>query len=374
MSKSSTLLVVDDDPFIRELIADALSDVYSVVAKADAEAALVSVRAERFDAILFDVELPGIDGYEACRRLKQDAATADIPVVFISGRDRIADRLKGYDAGGEDYLVKPFNPDELKAKLARLLAWSAEYLRLRDNADYASRTAMTAMTSMGELGALLQALKKFNLCDDHESLAAAVLEGLSFYGLHGATQLRFPGGALTQAWHGTATPLETSVISRMAEMDRVVQFKTRMSITYEHVSILVNDMPVEDAERCGRLRDHLTMLAESADMRVQALSVGSESERRGRTIAYAIKEMTRALQDIDRAQREAHVATGIAAAAMTTRLEHAYVEAGLSEKQEDLLTRTVQEGIENVLSVQEAGIDVQDRLTAAIAEMKAALG
>lgn len=373
MTKTATVLVVDDDPFIRELIADTLGGDYLVICHENAEAALLGAEAERPDAILLDVELPGMDGYEACRRIKQDERTAAVPVIFISAHDRIEDRLKGYEAGGEDYVVKPLDPQELAAKLARILGAVSERLRLQDTADYAGRTAMTAMTSMGELGALLQALKRFNVCADYDGLAAAVLEGLSFYGVHGVTQLRFPGGALTKATHGEATPLEASVIGRMAEMDRVVQFRTRMSITYDHVSILVTDMPIEESERCGRLRDYLAMLAESAEMRVQALAVGNESARRGKILDFAIKEISQTLQDIDQAQRQSHVATGMAAAAMTSRMEHAYISASLGEQQELLLSRTVQEGIESILNAQSAGIDLQDRLTAVIREMKSVL-
>ncbi len=373
MTNPMTILVVDDDEFIRELIADILGGDYRVLCHETAETALACAAAEQPAAILLDVELPGSDGYEACRKLKADAATAAIPVVFVSAHDRIEDRLRGYEAGGDDYVVKPFEPQELTAKLARLLASASERHRLKDSADYAGRTAMTAMTSMGELGALLQALKKFNVCTDFAELAAAVLEGLSFYGLDGAVQVRHPGGTLTRSSRGEATPLEVSVISRMAEMERIVQFKTRMAITYDHLSILVTDMPVDDVERCGRLRDHLAMLAESAEMRVQAIALGDESERRGRTIAYAIRQISQTLHDLDQAQRHSHAATGLAAAEMTNRLEHAYVSAGLGEQQEILLSRTVQEGIESILNAQSASIDLQDGMTAVIREMESVL-
>lgn len=371
MTNATIVLVVDDDAFIRELITDTLGDSYQVVSHETAETALASAAIEQPAAILLDVELPGTDGYEACRRLKADAATAAIPVLFVSAHDRIEDRLRGYEAGGEDYVVKPFEPQELTAKVARMLQGAAERSRLKDTADYAGRTAMTAMTSMGELGALLLALKKFNVCTDYADLVAATLEGLSFYGLQGATQVRYPGGTLTGASRGEATPLEVSVISRMAEMERIVQFKTRMSITFEHLSILVTDMPVEDSDRCGRLRDHLAMLAESAEMRVQALAIGDESEQRRRTIAYAVREISQTLQDIDDSQRQGHVATGLAAAAMTSRMEHAYISAGLGEQQENLLSRTVQDGIDSILNAQREGINLQDRLTAVVREMKA---
>ena len=69
------------------------------------------------DLILLDVMLPGMDGFEICRRIRSDERVADIPVVFITARSEHEDLLMGFEAGGQDYLTKPFNPTELKARV-----------------------------------------------------------------------------------------------------------------------------------------------------------------------------------------------------------------------------------------------------------------
>lgn len=371
MSDKASILVVDDDSTMQEMFDATLGGNYRIVAAASGEEALAAVRSERPDLILLDVEMPpGIDGYETCRRLKEDDATAEIPVIFVSGRDCIEDRLMGYEAGGEDYVTKPFDAQELEAKIVHLLKRVEERAGLKQMANYASSTAMTAMTSMSEMGALLEAMKSFSVCTDYPGLADAILAGLALYGLQGAAQIRSPEGTLTRTPKGEASPLEASVISHMAGMDRIVQFKSRMSITYPRVSLLVNDMPTDDPDRCGRLRDHLAMLAEGAEARAEAIAAATESRRRGATIERAAARITSALEGIDRAQRDNQVATRLAMEAVTQRMESAYVSVALSTAQEDFMAGILRDGLDHLLSTQTDVFGLQNQLSSIVQELK----
>lgn len=370
MSDKTKILVVDDDSFMHEMFAEALSGNYDIIAAESAADALMLVQNERPSLILMDVEMPGMDGYEACRRFKEMDATSGVPVIFVSAHDQIEERLKGYEAGGEDYVVKPFIPQELEAKVVQLLKATAERASLKDMANYATTTAMTAMTSMSEMGALLESLKHFNSCYDHKSLADAMLAGLSSYGLQGAARILFKGGALTRTNQGDATPLEISVISHMAGMDRITQFKTRMSITYAHAALLVNDMPVEDPERCGRLRDYLAMLVEGAEVRTQGIMVSLESQQRGEAIEQAVVRVTAALNEIDATQRHNRAEMRMAFSALTDEVEKALLRVAMTHEQEEFLSGIISSGIESILDVQSAETDLQNKLSTIIKELK----
>ncbi len=115
-----TVLVVDDEPAIRESLERALAlEGYSVELAADGEAALDRVAAGPVDATVLDVAMPGIDGLEVCRRLRRSGDRT--PVLMLTARDAVSDRVDGLDAGADDYLVKPFALAELKARLRALL-------------------------------------------------------------------------------------------------------------------------------------------------------------------------------------------------------------------------------------------------------------
>jgi two-component system response regulator MprA len=114
------ILVVDDDRPVRESLRRSLSfNGYEVELAGDGLEALQSVADQRPDAVVLDVMMPRMDGLETCRRLR--AAGDDIPVLMLTAREMVSDRVAGLDAGADDYLAKPFALEELLARLRALL-------------------------------------------------------------------------------------------------------------------------------------------------------------------------------------------------------------------------------------------------------------
>jgi two-component system, cell cycle response regulator len=112
------ILIAEDSLVVRTVLCDQLEDEgYEVVEAADGETALVAAAAERPDAILLDIEMPGLDGHQVLARLKADADLGDIPVVFLTGRTGTDDMVAGLRAGAHDYLRKPFETAELLARV-----------------------------------------------------------------------------------------------------------------------------------------------------------------------------------------------------------------------------------------------------------------
>src|SRR5512136_2028979 len=112
------LLVVDDTAANRQLLTNLLTaHGYIVHPASDGELALEFVRTTLPDLILLDIRMPGMDGYEVCRRLKADERTREVPVIFISILEDERDKVTGFRAGGVDYITKPFQPEEVLARI-----------------------------------------------------------------------------------------------------------------------------------------------------------------------------------------------------------------------------------------------------------------
>lgn len=118
---SPTILVVDDTPTNLTLLASLLSPHYRVRLAPSGTKALELVRRQCPDLIVLDVMMPGLDGYEVCRRLKDNTATRDIPVLFLSALDQAEDETRGFEAGGADFIHKPFNASTVLARVATQL-------------------------------------------------------------------------------------------------------------------------------------------------------------------------------------------------------------------------------------------------------------
>jgi CheY-like chemotaxis protein len=112
-----SILIVDDEPINIDLLSDAFELDYEVLAADNGRAALETAERERPDLILLDVMMPGIDGYEVCRRLKGNRETQNIPVIFITALDGGADEIRGLELGARDYLTKPIDPPSVRARV-----------------------------------------------------------------------------------------------------------------------------------------------------------------------------------------------------------------------------------------------------------------
>jgi DNA-binding response OmpR family regulator len=116
------VLAADDDEDILALVAFRLErSGYTVLQARDGEEALELARAERPDLAVLDVMMPKLDGFELTRRLRADEATSRMPIILLTARAQDADVQQGFDAGADDYLRKPFSPQELRARVQAML-------------------------------------------------------------------------------------------------------------------------------------------------------------------------------------------------------------------------------------------------------------
>jgi len=120
--KRSKILLVDDEidtllPLKRSLEVED----YIVVGAGNGPEALIKAKTEIPDIILLDLMMPEMDGYEVCEKLKKDPVTKNIPVIILTAKDAVRDKVKGLDIGADDYVTKPFNLNELKARVKSVL-------------------------------------------------------------------------------------------------------------------------------------------------------------------------------------------------------------------------------------------------------------
>ncbi|MBN2831410.1 MAG: response regulator [Candidatus Omnitrophica bacterium] len=116
------ILIIDDDPDIRDVLKLTLSEEkYEILEACDGEEALKIIHENQPDLILLDYKIPKVDGREVCRRIKKDLLLRHLPIIMVTGKGDINDKVVGMDAGADDYVVKPFEPKELMARIRMIL-------------------------------------------------------------------------------------------------------------------------------------------------------------------------------------------------------------------------------------------------------------
>lgn len=345
------LLVIDDDDFSAIQIEGLVGNDFEVEHAATGRAGIEAAEKSLPGMILMDVEMPEMDGYATCSALKGIAATQDIPVIFLSAHSDADDRLKGYTAGGEDFIAKPFVPEELRHKIAIVIGNRAKHAQLASQ-------ARTAISNMNDISVVLGFLREICGVSDNPPLAAAVLHTLRGYDLEASVQLRDRNGTFSQTTQGDCSPLEESVLTNMATCAPIVDLGARSAFNFEHVSIIIKNMPREDAERCRRLKDSVSMIAEATDIHIRSLDVLFEAIDRGDTFMRIIQRNARIMRDVERhlhAQRDesAQILNNL-----VKNIEESFYRLGLSDSQEEFLQNVTRDAIARSQALFDNGFEV----------------
>jgi DNA-binding response OmpR family regulator len=117
------ILIIEDSPLVQSLLSDILHEEYELAFQGDGRSGLAVAQADLPDLILLDIRLPQMDGYEVCRILKESGKTRDIPIIFITSLGAEAEKVRGFEAGADDYVVKPFYRHELQARVKAHLSF-----------------------------------------------------------------------------------------------------------------------------------------------------------------------------------------------------------------------------------------------------------
>lgn len=355
------VLIVDDDPVVAGMLGVSLVAAgHQVVEAYSGEEVLTQLADPNGgplpDVIILDIELgAGIDGYETCRRLRADETTRDLPVIFLSSHDALEDRLRAYDAGGNDFMAKPFVPDEVSRKAALAIRTKRRHEATAVEKRFSSDTAMTALTTLGESGITLKFSRGALGCRTQRALAELVIESMREFGIDCHVQLRTPSATLTLTPQGVASPLEESVIEKSRTMDRIFSFRNRLIVNYESVSLLVMNMPLADDGLCGRIRDHAAMIAEAAELAVDNVNLRLDAVQRAQELSKLADASRQAVEKLRSGYREQQLATRIELENMTNAIEGMYVHLGLSNQQEFTISDTVHLAVDRILDLYQRG-------------------
>ncbi len=332
--KRYTVLVVDDSAADLQVTMSAVSKEYKVLAAKNGEQALLMLDKIEPDVVLLDVNMPQMDGYQACAAIKQKAP--HVEVIFISANDTTDEIMKGYAVGGGDYIVKPVMPDVLANKVKLLLQVKERQQSLQQEVETASKVAMTAMSSSGELSVILEFLRNSFQSRDINQLGQLLADSFAEFDIHCSFQFRLLDQIHHHSTAGHVSPLEQELLGRIAQMpERISEHGKRLFLNHNHVSLLVKNMPEQDPEKVGRLRDYLAILAEGATEKVEILGQAIQAaNQRSESMTRLLQEANESLAYIHSTQQELEAANIAVLDDLTKGVEESFVGLGMTEEQE----------------------------------------
>jgi len=355
---SHTIMVVDDEAPNVLLMERTLSSQYRVITANSGASCLESLETESPDLILLDVRMPEMIGYEVCRQIKSQSKTKDIPVIFLSAYTSLDDKLKGYDAGGDDYITKPCELQEVLAKTKSHIENNKAMLQNR-------KMAMVAMTNTSELGMVNQFYEKSFSCLTPQELAHQVIVACDSFGLKCCVQIRTVNETLNAtSTQDQCTPLEVDLMNQIKNADRILHFGKRTAFNFDTVTLIIKNMPRDDEDKCGRLNDHIASLLNGAEARIVNIDVEEQQRKSVITkLSSALDDVNSAILDVESGIKTRAKKTSTIIASLFDEMHLGFSSLALSEDQEEFFVQLVNNHMEKIISLYTSNTDVEQHFT-----------
>ncbi len=266
------ILSVDDDPINQAIVEELLSTIYDIALASSGEECIQNISSIKPALVLLDVSMTGMDGYETCRELKKDENTRHIPVIFISAHGSLEDKIKAYEAGGHDYISKPFNHSELELKIKHTIKTNKQSISLAKQNNQPSHNISTAAVRNNEdTEIIIQFLAACCTSTSLDDLGELLLNSCQDLELNCALQFRTRIGKRSFSTKNDVSPLEHSLFEQTINRERFFDFSAKIIITYPHISLLVKNMPAKDTARYNELKYIFETLMKGTESRIKTL-------------------------------------------------------------------------------------------------------
>lgn len=342
------ILIVDDDKLSRALHRKILAKHYDVVTASSGREALELFDAVKPDLVLMDAVMPDLDGYQTSVEIRKHSR---VPIIFVTANTSLEEHLKAYESGGTGLLTKPVNSDYLTKKVSvSLERYSAACKSEREKSEF-QLMAMSFLSSAGQSGALLNFMRTAIAAPTYEHLGKYLLEATQTLNLNCVIRIQHGNDSTVQAYHGDPTPLEISIIENAAEMGRIFQFKNRLVVNYDRITVVVSNAPSDETSSdAGTVRDNLAILAEAAQALAEGIDIRRIAAHQAEQMQMALSNAEFSISKLRDNQHGAMADVQILLHNLVDNIEKSYSWLNTTQAQESEISRQMEASVKQILA------------------------
>ncbi len=289
------VLAIDDDKYVHHIIEESLAGFCKIIHAKDGDEGLRLTNKYNPDIILLDIEMPGMSGYDVCKTIKQSQNTQDIPVMFLSSKIELSDRVKGYSVGASDYITKPFNAEELIARIKVLYEYRQKCAKLKLDIAKANKTAEIALTESGDMGRIMRYVGQSYHANNFQSLSEYFFTFFAPLNLDVVVVFWYQSKGIFYSQQSGVCPLEQELLEQHRHAQRFVDIGSSTIINYPKVSLLIKNMPVDNDALYGRYKDLFPHILEVTNEKVVTMERSESSYEQAAQISTALQDIVKQL-------------------------------------------------------------------------------
>ena len=213
--------------------------------------------------------------------------------------------------------------------------------------------AMSFLSAVGEHGVLQKFMRASLTSSTPNELGRHFVEAMKDFGLDTCVRIRGTNESTILTSRGDPSAIEVSILEQSASLGRIFQFKRRLVVNYDHVSVIVTNMPVEDQEKSGRLRDNVAMLVEMTETMCENVDIRQTSKLQAEQMQIALSTSYHETKSLDEKRINAQVDLRILLQELVDNIEKNYSWLGTTRSQEESISRTIYASVEKILAVLE---------------------
>jgi len=335
-------LVIGKGKELKQRLLDAGYDGPSSFYQAtDTEEALAFLDSQIPNTIIIQ-DTEDMDGIAVCKALTEAHQLTTVPILLFATNNDLEQEIEAYLAGAYAYLTEPVNIELIKNKLYFFNRQTDKTEQLKTEAKSATDTALSLMVGNNELGQAIRFVERSYAVIDYQALANAFLSVTDNLQLKCALFFNTNAGALYFGTDNNISPIESDLLLRLHEAeDRIMDFNNRTVFRYPRISLLVKNMPLDDMERYGRIKDLMPSMLGAADARVGSLDTEAVLIRQTNDVSESYQHVRETLQGLSDDFTDNQKKTMKTMEKMLSELEFKLPSMGLEEDQEKYLISRV---------------------------------
>jgi CheY-like chemotaxis protein len=348
-----------------------LGDQFEVLVAASYEQSLPLVESSAVKLIiLMDDDEDGTDSLSLVRQFHEYPDTAEIPLVLLALKAQsLETRMAFFDAGCDDH-IQGESPFELQMRLMRVIFNKIANDQLKQQLVQANEMAFIAMSDTSDLGVNVQFLLDINHCDNLDEAGMRLFQALKSYNINCSLQIRSRYGVKNMEANGMAKELESTLMTECKDKGRYVDFGRRSIMNYDRVSLLVRNMPVDDKNKYGAIKDNVFSLLQGLDARLNALDNVESLKLESQLVGRLTSRMRELMEEVDEGYHVTMTRIAGAVEDIADGIEREIQFLGMDEAQERAIQKIMEDGIRETNQVFNDGLKLDKGLAEFLGEVE----